>query len=171
MTTSEYILIQEIVCFFRPRLKYMCECVCVCVGVCVCVSVCVCIYVCMYVFMYVCMYACMYVCMYVCMYACMYRVKIFEFFPTTFLTQRTCFTQIYIDPNQKIAKKFFNPIFQKVLIPYRAKISKFEKIFIQLFSVRKQVSNIFTLIKGEKPQKNFSTPFFKNFYKFGSPIG
>ena len=132
MTTSEYILIQEIVCFFRPKLKYMCECVCVCV----CVFVCVCIYVCMYVFMYVCMYACMCVCMYVCMYACMYRVKIFEFFPTTFLTQRTCFTQFYIDSNRKNAKKFFNPIFQKflqVLIPYRAKILKFEKIFSNNF--------------------------------------
>ena len=119
MTTIEYILIQEIVCFFRPSLKYMCECVCVCLCVCVCVFVCVCVYLCMYVCiyvcMYVCMYACIYVCMYVCMYACMYRVKIFEFFPTIFLTQRTCFTQIYIGSNRKIAKKFFNSIFQNFL--------------------------------------------------------
>ena len=33
------------------------------------------------------------------------------------------------------------------------------------------VSHIFTLIKAEKTQKNFSTPFSKNFYKFSSPIG
>ena len=53
-----------------------------------------------------------------------------------------------------------------------AKISKFEKIFSDnFFLLKKHVSHIFTLTKAEKTQKNFSTPFFKNFYKFWSPIG
>ena len=147
MTTSEYILIQEIVCFFRPKLKYMCECVCM--------FVCVCIYVCMYVFMYVCMYACMCVCMYVCMYACMYRVKIFEFlklselvkilkngvekffcvfsalinvkmFETCFVTEKSCW------------KKFFQIL---KFLPYRGselvKILKngVEKFFLRFFGL------------------------------------
>ena len=43
-----------------------------------------------------------------------------------------------------------------------------KKIFLQLFLLKKHVSHNFTLIKAEKTQKN-STPFFKNFYKFGSP--
>ena len=39
----------------------------------------------------------------------------------------------------------------------------------QLFLLKKHVSHNFTLIKAEKTQKHFSTPFFKNFYKFWSP--
>ena len=80
-----------------------------------------------------------------------------KFFPTTFFTQKTCFTHFYIDLSRKNAKKLFDPIFQKflqVLISYMAKISKFEKIFSDnFFLLKKHVSHIFTLIKAEKTQK------------------
>ena len=78
-----------------------------------------------------------------------YRTKIrfpIKSFLTTFITHKTCFTTICIDSNQKTQKKSFRIHFQKflqVLISYRAKISKFEKIFSDNFFYSKNMFHTF----------------------------